>query len=54
MTLRAGDLIYTGTPPGVGAARNPPRFLRPGDLCSVEIDRIGRLTNPCLDEAALR
>jgi len=47
MTLHAGDLIFTGTPPGVGAARKPPRFLRPGDICTVEIPAIGRLTNPC-------
>ncbi|MFK8115428.1 MAG: fumarylacetoacetate hydrolase family protein [Rubripirellula sp.] len=46
-TLKPGDLIFTGTPPGVGAARKPPVFLQPGDLCSVEIDGIGVLTNPC-------
>ncbi len=47
MTLRPGDLIFTGTPPGVGVARNPPRFLRSGDVCTVEIDGIGKLTNRC-------
>jgi 2-keto-4-pentenoate hydratase/2-oxohepta-3-ene-1,7-dioic acid hydratase in catechol pathway len=47
MTLSPGDLIFTGTPPGVGAARNPPRFLRAGDCCTVQIDHIGSLTNPC-------
>lgn len=45
-TLRRGDLIFTGTPPGVGAARNPPRFLQSGDQCVVEVDKIGRLVNP--------
>lgn len=53
MTLKPGDLIYTGTPPGVGAARQPPRFLQHGDRCTVEIDGIGRLTNPCVAEASL-
>jgi 2-keto-4-pentenoate hydratase/2-oxohepta-3-ene-1,7-dioic acid hydratase in catechol pathway len=53
MTLKAGDLIFTGTPPGVGAARKPPRFLQNGDICTVEIDGIGRLTNPCVAESAL-
>lgn len=50
MTLKPGDLIYTGTPPGVGAARQPPRFLQPGDVCTVAIEGIGRLTNPCVAE----
>lgn len=53
MTLKPGDLIYTGTPPGVGAARTPPRFLQHGDLCTVEIDGIGRLSNRCVAESAL-
>lgn len=47
VTLKPGDLIFTGTPPGVGAARTPPLFLKPGDRCSVEIDGIGTLTNRC-------
>jgi 2-keto-4-pentenoate hydratase/2-oxohepta-3-ene-1,7-dioic acid hydratase in catechol pathway len=45
-TLRPGDLIFTGTPPGVGAARKPPVFLKPGDVAEVEIEGIGILTNP--------
>lgn len=53
MTLKAGDLIFTGTPPGVGVARTPPRFLRHGDVCTVEIEGIGPLTNPCVAEASL-
>ncbi len=51
MTLKPGDLIFTGTPPGVGAARNPPVFLKHGDVCSVEIEGIGTLTNPCQNES---
>ncbi len=47
MTLHPGDVIFTGTPPGVGAARNPPVFLQPGDICSVEIEGVGMLTNRC-------
>lgn len=46
MTLEPGDLISTGTPPGVGAAQRPPRFLRDGDVVTVSIDRIGALSNP--------
>lgn len=45
-TLRPGDLIFTGTPPGVGAARNPRVFLKPGDLAEVEIEGLGVLSNP--------
>jgi acylpyruvate hydrolase len=43
MTLEPGDVILTGTPAGVGAARRPPRFLRDGDVVEVAIERIGRL-----------
>jgi len=45
ITLEPGDLIATGTPPGVGMARTPPRWLRDGDEVTVEIERIGSLTN---------
>jgi 2-keto-4-pentenoate hydratase/2-oxohepta-3-ene-1,7-dioic acid hydratase in catechol pathway len=48
MTLEPGDVIYTGTPPGVGAARTPPRFLRDGDLVEIEIESLGTLTNPVI------
>ena len=51
MTLEAGDIIATGTPAGVGAARTPPRWLRPGDVVQVEIETIGALENPVLAEA---
>ncbi|TWU19154.1 fumarylacetoacetate hydrolase family protein [Allorhodopirellula heiligendammensis] len=50
ITLRPGDLIFTGTPPGVGDARVPPRYLQHGDQCRVEIDGLGPLTNACRDE----
>jgi len=46
MTLEAGDIIATGTPEGVGFKRNPPIFLRDGDLVEVEIEGIGMLKNP--------
>ena len=45
MTLDAGDIIATGTPSGVGFARKPPEFLKPGDVVEVEIERIGVLRN---------
>jgi 2-keto-4-pentenoate hydratase/2-oxohepta-3-ene-1,7-dioic acid hydratase in catechol pathway len=44
-TLHPGDLIYTGTPPGVGTARKPPLYLKPGDVTEVEIEGIGVLRN---------
>ena len=50
VTLQPGDLIFTGTPPGVGAAADPPRFLQHGDECVVEIDGIGSLVNRCRAE----
>src|SRR5262245_53507888 len=45
-TLEPGDLIYTGTPPGVGFARKPPLFMKGGDVAEVEIERLGVLRNP--------
>ncbi len=45
-TLSPGDLIFTGTPPGVGMARTPQIWLKPGDTVVCEIDGIGRLENP--------
>ena len=45
ITLEVGDVIATGTPPGVGMARTPPRWLQDGDEVTVEIERIGALTN---------
>ncbi|WP_420821396.1 fumarylacetoacetate hydrolase family protein [Rubripirellula obstinata] len=49
-TLKPGDLIYTGTPPGVGAAKTPPVFLKHDDHCVVEIDGIGKLSNVCVSQ----
>jgi 2-keto-4-pentenoate hydratase/2-oxohepta-3-ene-1,7-dioic acid hydratase in catechol pathway len=49
MTLLAGTVILTGTPAGVGAARNPPEFLTAGDMVEVEIERIGTLRNPVIE-----
>jgi 2-keto-4-pentenoate hydratase/2-oxohepta-3-ene-1,7-dioic acid hydratase in catechol pathway len=44
-TLLPGDVIFTGTPPGVGFARKPPVYLKPGDVCEVEIEKLGVLRN---------
>jgi 2-keto-4-pentenoate hydratase/2-oxohepta-3-ene-1,7-dioic acid hydratase in catechol pathway len=49
-TLEPGDIISTGTPAGVGIARRPPVFLRPGDTVRIEIDGVGVLTNPVIAE----
>ena len=46
ITLYPGDIIATGTPAGVGAGFKPPRYLKAGDRVTIEIDGIGRLTNP--------
>jgi 2-keto-4-pentenoate hydratase/2-oxohepta-3-ene-1,7-dioic acid hydratase in catechol pathway len=46
ITLEPGDVVYTGTPPGVGHGRTPPTYLQPGDRVRVEIDRIGAIENP--------
>jgi 2-keto-4-pentenoate hydratase/2-oxohepta-3-ene-1,7-dioic acid hydratase in catechol pathway len=46
LTWEVGDLISTGTPPGVGVFRKPPLFLKPGDTVSVTVESIGTLTNP--------
>ena len=52
MTLEPGDVIITGTPAGVGYARKPPVFMKPGDVCEVEIEGIGILSNPIADAPA--
>jgi 2-keto-4-pentenoate hydratase/2-oxohepta-3-ene-1,7-dioic acid hydratase in catechol pathway len=46
MTLEPGDVIATGTPAGVGYPRKPPVFMKPGDVCEIEIEGIGVLRNP--------
>jgi acylpyruvate hydrolase len=51
MTLECGDVIVTGTPAGVGAARTPPLFMKAGDVCEVQIEGLGVLRNPVADEA---
>ena len=50
-TLAPGDVIFTGTPAGVGWSRKPPRFMKAGDVCEVEIEAIGTLRNPIIDQA---
>ena len=50
MTLEPGDLIAMGTPAGVGYARKPPVWMRDGDVCEIEIERIGILSNPIQNE----
>ncbi|WCP15382.1 hypothetical protein sphantq_03843 [Sphingobium sp. AntQ-1] len=45
-TLEAGDLLVMGTPSGIGLARKPPLFMKDGDVCEVEIEKIGLLVNP--------
>jgi len=54
MHLRPGTVILTGTPHGVGFARTPPVYLRPGDEVTIEIEGIGRLTNPVIEEPGAR
>lgn len=51
MTLEPGDLIVTGTPAGVGAARKPPVWMKAGDICEVEIENVGVLRNTIADES---
>jgi acylpyruvate hydrolase len=50
MTLEPGDLIAMGTPAGVGHARRPPLWMKPGDVCEIDIEGIGILRNPVIDE----
>src|ERR1700731_2253787 len=50
MTLEPGDIIMTGTPSGVGFARKPPVWMKNGDVCEIEIEGIGVLSNPIADE----
>lgn len=52
MTLAPGDLVVTGTPSGVGFARTPPIFMKPGDVCEVAIEGLGTLANPVRAEEA--
>ena len=51
VTLEPGDVIATGTPPGVGFARKPPVFLKPGDVVEVEVEGLGVLSNPVVADS---
>ena len=53
MTLAPGDIIVSGTPAGVGMARKPQLFMKPGDVCEVELERVGLLRNPIQAEAPI-
>ena len=50
MTLEPGDVVFTGTPAGVGASHEPPEFLKAGDVVRVEIEELGVLENPVVEE----
>ena len=50
MTLEPGDLIFTGTPPGIGFAKKPPQFLKTGDIVRVQIEGIGSIENVIVPE----
>ena len=50
MTLHPGDIIISGTPSGVGFARKPPIFMQAGDVCEIDVEGIGVLRNPVIDE----
>jgi acylpyruvate hydrolase len=52
LVLEPGDVIAMGTPAGIGFARSPQRFLRPGEVCTVSIEGIGELSNPIHDDPA--
>lgn len=51
MALQPGDIIITGTPSGVGQARKPPVWMKAGDVCEVEVEGVGILRNPVMDES---
>jgi acylpyruvate hydrolase len=51
-TLQPGDLLVTGTPSGVGFTRKPPVFMKSGDVCEVEVEGVGTLMNPVVDDPA--
>ena len=51
ITLEPGDVVVTGTPSGVGYARTPPVFMKPGDVIEVEVPGLGILTNTVENEA---
>ena len=49
-TLEPGDIISTGTPSGVGISMKPPKLLKAGDVVRIEIEGIGQIENPVIDE----
>ena len=53
LTLAPGDVICTGTPAGVGFKRTPPRYLGPGDVVEVEIERVGLVGNPIVESVSV-
>lgn len=50
VTLKPGDLILTGTPPGVGFGKKPPKYLKVGDKVTIEIEQLGSITNTIVEE----
>jgi 2-keto-4-pentenoate hydratase/2-oxohepta-3-ene-1,7-dioic acid hydratase in catechol pathway len=50
MTLQPGDIVATGTPEGVGSARTPPLFLRPGDVVETTVENVGTMKNKIVSE----
>jgi 2-keto-4-pentenoate hydratase/2-oxohepta-3-ene-1,7-dioic acid hydratase in catechol pathway len=50
VTFEPGDVVTTGTPPGVGHGRKPPEYLKPGDVVRVEIENLGYIENRVTDE----
>jgi 2-keto-4-pentenoate hydratase/2-oxohepta-3-ene-1,7-dioic acid hydratase in catechol pathway len=50
MALQPGDIIISGTPAGVGMARKPPLYMKAGDICEIEVDQIGLLSNRIVAE----
>ena len=54
MTLEPGDILFTGTPSGVGALMDPPTYLKPGDIVRCEIEGLGAIENPVVAEAAVQ
>lgn len=51
MTLEPGDVVLTGTPPGIGDARKPPRYLQDGETVEITIEKLGTLSNPIVAES---
>jgi 2-keto-4-pentenoate hydratase/2-oxohepta-3-ene-1,7-dioic acid hydratase in catechol pathway len=54
VTLKPGDIISTGTPPGIGAARNPKVFLQDGDLVEITVEHVGTIRHRCVAEAPIK